>query len=148
MHFEGTVSIKAPREAVWAFLTDANAAAQCAPGLESLEVADETHFSVVVRTGVGPVKGRFTFNVTWLELSEPTRARFQARGKLPGSAVDMESSMNLSESDGGTTTMEWLSEVKVNGLLASVGARLMQGAAEKTTNEMFECIRHRLESGE
>lgn len=146
MHCEGTLAIRAPRSAVWAFLTDPNAAAQCAPGLESLEVGDDTHFTAVVRTGVGPVKGRFTFNVTWLEQSELTRARFQARGKVPGSAVDMESSMSLSEAGDGITTMDWQSEVKVSGMLASVGARLMQGAAEKTTNDMFECIRLKLEA--
>jgi carbon monoxide dehydrogenase subunit G len=99
-----------------------------------------------MRTGVGPVKGRFTFNVTWTELDHPARARFQARGKVSGSAVDMVSSMVLDDAGPGTTTMRWESEVKVSGMLASVGARLLQGAAEKTTNEMFECIRQKLEA--
>ena len=131
---------------MWEFLTDPNVAGQCAPGLERLDILDDTRFSAVVRTGVGPVKGRFTFNIMWTERTAPSRARFQVRGKVPGSAVDMQASVELEESSEGGTTMRWQSDVKVNGMLASVGGRLMQSAAEKTTNEMFDCIRQKLES--
>ena len=133
---------------MWAFLTDRQQAARCAPGLEQLHVHDDTHFTAVVRTGVGPVKGRFTFNVTWLERDAQTRARFQARGKVPGSAVDMDAAMDLSDADPGTTSMHWQSEVKVSGMIASVGARLLQSTAEKMTNQMFDCIRQKLEASE
>ena len=84
--------------------------------------------------------------MTWLERDAPARARFQARGKVPGSAVDMDATMDLSDADSGTTSMHWQSEVKVSGMIASVGARLMQTTAEKMTNEMFDCIRQKLEA--
>jgi uncharacterized protein len=146
MRFEGTVPIRASRARVWAFLTDPEQAAQCAPGLEQLELKDDAHFALTLRTGVGPVKGRFIFDVTWLERRSPELAKVQARGKVPGSAVDMISSMTLAEADDSSTTMQWESEVKISGMIASVGARLLQGAAEKTTNELFDCIRQKLES--
>jgi carbon monoxide dehydrogenase subunit G len=146
MRFEGTVPIRASRARVWAFLTDPAQAAQCAPGLEQLELKDDAHFALTLRTGVGPVKGRFIFDVTWLERRSPEFAKVQARGKVPGSAVDMISSMTLAEADDSSTTMQWESEVKISGMIASVGARLLQGAAEKTTNELFDCIRQKLES--
>lgn len=38
MRFNGTVTINAPRERVWKFLTDPRELMQCAPGLESLDV--------------------------------------------------------------------------------------------------------------
>src|SRR5204863_7457199 len=38
MNFKGTVTINAPREKVWAFLTDPSRLTECAPGLESLDV--------------------------------------------------------------------------------------------------------------
>jgi carbon monoxide dehydrogenase subunit G len=148
VHFEGTVPIKASREKVWAFLTDPQTASQCAPGLEKLEIVDDSNFTAVVRTGVGPVKGRFTFNVTWLERDAPSRARIQARGKIPSSAVDMEAAMDLTDGDDGTTTMRWQSEVKISGMIASVGARLMQSAAEKITSGIFDCVRQKLESAD
>lgn len=109
-------------------------------------MVDDSRFTAVVRTGIGPVKGRFTFNVTWLEREAPSRARFQARGKVPGSAVDMDAAMDLSDAEEGSTSMAWQSEVKVSGMIANVGARLMQTTAEKMTNEMFDCIRRKLEA--
>jgi uncharacterized protein len=147
VHFEGTVPIRAARAQVWAFLTDPEQASQCAPGLERLERKDDAHFTVTLRTGVGPVKGRFVFDVTWLERRAPEVARIQARGKIPGSAVDMVSTMTLSEVGEAASSMQWESEVRVSGLIASVGARLLQGAAEKTTSQLFDCIREKLEVG-
>jgi uncharacterized protein len=146
VRFEGTVPINAPRERVWAFLTDPRQAGQCAPGLEQIEVLDDDRFTTVVRAGVGPVKGRFSFTVTWLERTAPSRARVQARGRMPGSAVDMTAAMHLDE-DGAGTTMRWESDLRVSGMIASVGQRLMQGAAEKITNDLFDCIRQKLEAG-
>jgi carbon monoxide dehydrogenase subunit G len=146
MRFQGDVTIDAPRERAWGFLTDPHQVAQCGPDLQSLQVIDDQRFTVVVRAGVGAVKGTFTFAVTWLERQAPERARVQARGKLPGSAVDMESLMVLSEVGEAATSLHWEAEVSVKGLIASVGARLLQTAADRTTRDLFTCIKARLET--
>ncbi len=144
MRFEGTLDIAAPRERVWAFLTDPRQVTACAPDVQSVEVADPTHFRVVVRTGVGPIKATFTMNVEFAELAPPDRATVRARGQAPGSAVDMTNTLAL-DANGDRTTMRWASDVVVSGLIASVGARLMQGAADKTTQQVFACIKEKLE---
>jgi carbon monoxide dehydrogenase subunit G len=107
---------------------------------------DEQRFTVVVRDGVGPVKGTFTFGVTWLERQPPERARVQARGKVPGSAVDMETVMALTDLDDGRTLLHWEADVTIRGVIASVGGRLIQGAADKTTQQLFACIKSKLET--
>jgi len=146
MRFAGTIDIDAPRERVWAFLTDPAQVTTCAPDVQSLEVADPHHFKVVVRAGVGPIKGTFTMNVQFLELERPKHAAVLARGQAPGSAVEMVSNMDLSEFDEQHTVMEWSSEVTVSGMIQQVGARLMQGAAEKITQQVFSCIKAKLEA--
>lgn len=145
MRFEGTLDIGAPRERVWAFLTDPRQVTVCAPDVQSLDIADATHFKVVVRTGVGPIKATFTMHVEFLDLEAPERATVRARGQAPGSAVDMTNTLELS-ANGDRTAMRWSSDVTVNGLIASVGARLMQGAADKTTQQVFACIKEKLEA--
>ena len=42
MRFEGTVDIAASRDTVWAFLIDPNQVGSCGPGVESIEIIDET----------------------------------------------------------------------------------------------------------
>jgi carbon monoxide dehydrogenase subunit G len=146
MHFQGDVTIEAPRERAWEFLSDPRQVTQCAPDLQSLQIVDDQRFTVVVRTGVGAVKGTFTFAVTWLERQGPERARVQARGKLPGSAVDLDTLMVLTDLGGAATLLHWEADVSVKGLIASVGARLLQAAADKTTRELFACIKTKLEA--
>ena len=146
MRFEGTLDIAAPRDRVWTFLTDPQQVSGCAPDLQRLEITDSEHFTVVVRAGVGPIKGTFTMRVTFTELRAPERAAIQARGQAPGSAVEMQNVLELTEAAPGHTTMRWSSEVTVSGMIASVGARLMQGAADKTTQQVFACIKEKLEA--
>ncbi|TMC74700.1 MAG: carbon monoxide dehydrogenase subunit G [Chloroflexi bacterium] len=146
MRFAGTTDIDAPRERVWAFLTDPAQVTTCAPDVQSLEIADPHHFKVVVRAGVGPIKGTFTMNVQFLELDRPKHAAVLARGQAPGSAVEMVSNMDLSEFDENHTVMEWSSDVTVSGMIQQVGARLMQGAADKITQQVFACIKAKLEA--
>ena len=42
--------------------------------------------------------------------------------------------------------MEWSADVQVAGTLASVGARLMEGSANKMIGQTFDCIRAKLEA--
>ncbi len=146
MEFKGDVTIKAPREKVWAFLTDPHQATQCAPGLQSVEVIDDSHFKCVVRAGVGLIKGNFNFDVVWTELDEPNHASLTANGKIPGSAVAMVSTMDLADGDNGSTLMHWSSDVRVSGTIAGVGARLMGGVADRMTKDIFSCIQSKLET--
>lgn len=146
MRFQGDVTIAAPRDRAWDFLADPRQVTQCAPDLQSLTIQDEDRFTVVVRAGVGPVKGTFTFAVRWLERQAPDRARVQARGKVPGSAVAMDTLMGLTVEGDSQTLLHWEADVKVQGLIASVGARLIQGAVDKTTQQLFACIKSKLEA--
>ncbi len=145
MRFEGTLEIVAPQARVWGFLIDPQQVSACAPDLQSLEVVDAERFKLVVKAGVGPIKGTFRFEVRFAELREPEFAAIDARGQMPGSAVEMHSTMELADTGDGRTTMRWASDVNVMGTIASVGARLMQGAADKTTQGVFACIKSKLE---
>lgn len=145
MEFSGDVQMRAPREKVWAFLTDPHQVTQCAPGLQSVEVVSDTHFKCVVRAGVGMIKGNFNFDIEWLEMDAPNHAKMQANGKIPGSAVAMVSTMALADDGEGGTAMHWSSDVKVSGTIAGVGARLMSGVADRMTKDIFDCIRSKVE---
>lgn len=52
--------------------------------------------------------------------------------------------MDLSETADGGTALAWSADVVVRGIIASVGARLLNGFAEKQTQQFFDCIRERL----
>jgi uncharacterized protein len=147
MNFNGTVTIRAPREKVWTFLTDPNALTQCAPGLESLEVlVPNESFRAVASVGFGAIKARFTIDATWMDLDAPNRARMKMSGKAPGSAVNGSSEMVLSDGADGATLLTWSSDVTVVGAIASLAARLMGVVTQKLTSAFFDCVRAKIEA--
>lgn len=145
MEFSGTQTIAAPIEKVWAFLLDVNNVAACAPGFQSLEELGEEHWKAIVGVGVGAVKAKFTLDVTRPEMHEPEQMVVKGRGKAPGSAVDLSGDMHLTSMGAQQTQMEWKANVIVSGLIASVGARLLQGTAEKLTGQFFGCLQSKLQ---
>ena len=146
MKFEGTVEIRAPRDRVWAFLMDPNLVGSCGPGVESIEVIDETHFRARAKVGIGFISARFVVDMEIAERDEPNRAVIKARGQAPGSAVDATATMQLAGGEADSpTTMDWAADVQIGGTIASVGSRLIEGTANKMIGQTFDCIRSKLE---
>jgi len=145
MTFQGTVTIGAPRAEVYAFLTDPARVSQCAPDVQRVELIDEERFKVTARVGVGPIRATFALDVSWLERVAPESARARAKGAAPGSAVNLTALMTLSELPEGTR-LDWQTEVVVAGAIASVGARLLQGTADRIANQVFACVKQKLEA--
>ncbi len=146
MKFSGSVPIAASRDAVWAFVSDPTKVGACGPGVESIERLDETHYRAIARVGVGFISARFTGTIAMVELAEPDRAVIRANGQAPGSAADATATMTLRDGDdAGSTVMDWEADVAIAGTLASVGARLIEGTANKLIGQTFDCIRAKLE---
>lgn len=146
MHFAGTLEIKADRASVWRFVIDPQRIGTCGPGVESIEAIDATHFRAKAKVGIGFISARFVVNLELADAEEPIRAVITARGQAPGSAVDAKGAMHLSGPPDGPTTMAWEADVDISGSLASVGARLIEGTADKMIAQTFDCVRMKLEA--
>lgn len=137
LEFSGSPKIAAPREQVWHRLMDPNFVAQSAPGVESVDTLDPTHFKVISGFGVGSIKVRFTMDVELFDIVEQRSAKMRIRGKAPGSAIDVVSSMRIDDADSGASRLNWSATSQVSGKVASVGARLMEGTARKLTEQFW-----------
>ena len=148
MRFEGQVTIRAPREQVWRFLTDPEQVGACAPGVESIEILETAkRFRATASVGFGSVRASFVTEAEWLDLDAPTRARMKVHGNAPGSAVDALSEMALADGPDGSTELVWSADVTVVGAIASLAARLMGGVTHKLTALFFDKVRERIEAG-
>jgi carbon monoxide dehydrogenase subunit G len=145
MEFSGSQTIHASIGKVWAFLVDVNNVAACAPGFQSMEELGEEHWKAIVGVGIGAVKAKFTMDVTRPERQEPEHMIVKARGKAPGSAVDMSGDMRLTAVDDEHTRMDWKATAVVSGTIASVGARLLSSTVERLTGQFFDCLKTTLE---
>lgn len=145
MHFEGTFITKAPAEKIFEFLLNPNEISKCLPDLQSVDVKSEDKFDAVVKIGVGPIKGNFTFHLTVVEKERPKHARLKAQGSGSGSSIDLDATMDLESANSGTS-MKWRADTRLGGLIATIGQRLVSGTVEKTVNEFFNCIKQKLEA--
>ena len=147
LEFSGTPEITASREKVWERLMDPNFVAASGPGVESVEAVDPTHFKVVSGLGVGAVKVRFKLDVELSDVVPPERLRMTARGRAPGSAVDVVSNVRLEDAGNGRTRLHWAATSTISGTVASVGARLLEGTARRLTEEFWTDFARRVSAG-
>lgn len=111
--------------------------AQCFPGIKSFTKEGE-EYKVVGVTGIGFIKGEYKANVRFEKIDENKR-KIIAKGTGMNSNVDIDA---IAEALDGK--INYSADVKVAGVLASVGARLMGSALEKIINDLFNCIKERV----
>ncbi len=147
MQVSGTTVISAPRDKVWATLTDMEFVAACAPGLENMEVVEaDKKFRASGSVGLGNLKVSFTGDIEFVTLEAPHRAVLKGRGTAPGSAVEGTAEMRLSDDSEGGTLLDWTADINVLGTIASLASRMMGSVTQKLTAEFFGCVKQRIES--
>ena len=137
LEFSGSPAIAAPRERVWERLMDPHFVAQSAPGVESVEAVDPTHFKVISGFGIGSIRVRFTMDVELFDIDAGKSAKMRVRGKAPGSAIDVVSNLQVNDAGSGGTQLNWSATSEVSGTVANVGARLMEATARKLTEQFW-----------
>jgi uncharacterized protein len=146
VQFSGSTLIRAPRDRVWAFVIDPQQVGWCGPGVESIDSIDETHYRARAKVGLGPISASFSVNLELAEAVAPDRAVIKAAGQAPGSAVEAVGMMTLTGPPEGPTTMGWSADVTIMGSIAAIGARFIEGTAEKMIGQAFDCMRAKLEA--
>ncbi len=143
----GVERVGASPDQALAFVSDPNRVGRCMPDLEDLQVADARHFTATVKVGVGPVRGHLKMAV---EITpDPAKSNeldLAVKGSGMGSGIDMTSHVRVAPADGGATELHWTADAAVSGPLASVGGRLLEAQAKKTTQNMFAAIRAALQT--
>ena len=139
MKIEGTQKIAVARERVFAALTDPAILQKCIPGCEQMERTGDNQYSAKLTAGVGPVKGVFTATVSLADITAPSHYKLVVEGKGQPGFVKGAGELNLTE-DGQGTSLQYSGEINVGGLLASVGQRMIQGAANMMAGRFFTAL--------
>jgi carbon monoxide dehydrogenase subunit G len=138
MTFGGAPEIRATRATVWRCLLDPQFVGSTATAVESVEVADPTHFTVIAGLGIGSLKLKFKLAVELFDIVELESAKMRARGKAPGSTLDVVTSFRLTELAPDRIKLDWDATSDVGGTVASVGARLLEGTARRLAAEFWD----------
>jgi uncharacterized protein len=144
MKIEGTHESQHARAIVYQALTDPHVLQRCIPGCESLEKTDENTYVATMKAGVGSVKGTFKGNVRLEDMQAPTHYRMIVDGKGAPGFVKGTGIFNLEERNGGTA-IAYEGEMKVGGVIAGVGQRMIEAAAKMLAHQFFKTLENEID---
>jgi carbon monoxide dehydrogenase subunit G len=144
LQYSGQEQIGADPASVWAFVNDPEKIGRCLPDVIEVSVQDPTHFGAVVRVGVGPVRGKFTFKFELQPDEAARRINMKISGGGFGSAVDLTAGADVLPADGGGTTLNWAGSAVMRGPVAAVGGRVLDAQAKKLITQTFANVREQL----
>lgn len=143
MKFEGEVQVPISAEQLWNYITNPEKIASCFPGLKSLNKEGD-EYKVVGTAGIGFIKGEYKATVKFTQIDTLNKTvSLLAKGNGLNSNVDITALVTVLENP---TKLKYSANVKVSGILASIGARLMDSAVNKILNDLFECIKTKASS--
>jgi carbon monoxide dehydrogenase subunit G len=140
MHIEGTKRFTAAPERVWDALVDPELLADFLPGIQSLDVVDEAHWSAVMKLPKSPVSLTLRFELR--ERDRPDRARLHAQGKRFGGSAEVETSFDLTPAGAGTD-MAWAADISFGGTLSRVGS-VLRPVAQQQAERFVDRLEQRL----
>jgi hypothetical protein len=136
---EGEYVIPAPREKVWATLNDPDVLARATPGLKSLTPTGPNTFDALIELAVGPVKGSYQGKVRITEQTPPEKMTLIIEGSGRAGTIKATGALTLA-AVGDSTTVSYVGDAQVTGVLMSVGHRLFGGVAKQLAGEFFKAI--------
>src|SRR6185369_8271743 len=139
MKISGTQTFPAPRQKVWEFLIDPQRIAKCLPGCEKLEAVGENEYSSQINVGLAAVKGVYTGKVKLDEMRPPSHYKMLIDGKGKQGFIKGFGTLDF-EDQNGQTLVNYNGDIQVGGPLASVGQRMIDGAAKMMIGQFFTAM--------
>jgi carbon monoxide dehydrogenase subunit G len=135
--------LNAPRERIWQSLNDPAFLKLCLPGCESMEAIGPDQYQAILTVGIAAVKGKYSGTVTLSEKEPPQHFTMRVEGKGPGGFMQGTGVLELAEDPQGTK-VTYQGDVLVGGPIASVGQRLLEGAAKMMVGQFFTAVNKQL----
>lgn len=136
MKLAGHYTLPGPPEKVWDLLTDPVRLAKLLPGCERLDPDGPDRFKAAVKFGLAAISGKYAGTLEFSEKKPHQSLRMKISGKgIPG-FVDGSGLVELAGKSG-QTEVSYTGDAQVGGMIASVGQRMIEGAAKKIVDQFF-----------
>src|SRR6202041_128299 len=144
---EGEAVVKTSAQQVWDMLLDPQTLAAVIPGCHGVEKLSDTHFRADVTIGIGPVKGRYRAEVKLSDLDPPTAVTLAGHAEGALGFGNGERRITLSSASNGGTVIHYVYEAGIGGKVASIGGRLLDGAAKVVIGQFFAALARKAGGG-
>jgi uncharacterized protein len=145
MQLAGKYLLHAAPPKVWATLMNKDSLANIVPGISRLEQTGDFTFKSILDIKLGPVSGSFTGNLQLDDLQEPNvfTLKAQQNSKIGNASALIK--IILTAVGDSETEIAFDGDVKMSGMLASLGQRVMGGVSNTLTKQFFSNLEKELE---
>ena len=137
MKFTSSCVLPAPREKVFALITDPAVLQKCIEGCEKMIRTSEDNYDVHLKLGIAGIKGSYVGKVQLKDKKIPESYTLLIEGKGGPGFVKGAGHIQLSEK-GAETELHCDSESQVGGMIASIGSRLVEAVGKKMMDGFFK----------
>lgn len=137
MKLSGTYEINAPREKVFAALTDPIVLQRAIEGCEQMVKTAEDSYDAHLKLGVAGLKGSYVGKVQLKDIKAPESYTLIMEGKGGPGFVKGTAKINLLDK-GGKTELRYEADAQVGGMIAAIGSRLIEAVAKKMADDFFK----------
>ena len=139
----GELDLDADPQTVWDLLLDPAELAQLLPHCDVLERIDDQQYRGEVTLRIGPIRSRYRVDIQLSDLNAPHGLTLHGRGSGALGSGRGAGRMELAPTETGTR-LAYDYRIDVGGKVASVGARMLNGAARMVVDEFFNRLARRL----
>ena len=136
MKLTGTYTLAAPRDKVFAAVTDPAVLQRVIDGCEKMVKTGEDSYDAHLKIGVAGLKGSYVGKVELKDLKSPESYTLAIEGKGGPGFVKGEAKVQLADK-GTSTEVRCEAEAQVGGMIAALGSRLIEPAAKKMMDDFF-----------
>ncbi len=140
MKLQGDHKIVAPAQKIWDLLMDPVTLARITPGIDYLESVGTDQYDAVAEVKIGPVKGKFKGKVDVKNKKEPEAFTLVIDQKSKIGNAKAEVDIHLKEIDPETTTVRFDGDVRMSGILASTGQRVIGSVVSMLSRQFFTAL--------
>jgi carbon monoxide dehydrogenase subunit G len=145
MQLAGKYLLHAAPPKVWATLMNKDSLANIVPGISRLEQTGDHTFKSMLDIKLGPVSGSFTGNLQLDDLQEPNAFTLKAQQNSKIGNANALVKITLAAVGDNDTEIVFDGDVKISGMLASLGQRVMGGVSNTLTKQFFLNLEKELE---
>jgi uncharacterized protein len=140
MKVNGTATLNAPADRVWAALNDPAVLVRTIPGCEQLEAVGPDSYRMTITAGVASIKGTYLGDVQLADPQPPNAFTLKASGAGAPGTVNADVRVTLTDRGDGTTLLSYAADAVVGGPVGGVGQRVLSGVAKRTAGEFFQAV--------
>lgn len=148
IELQQTFQVRAPLDAVWAFMLDPQNVVSCMPGASLTRVIDDKSFVGTVKVKIGAVSAQYQGTITYAETDRAAGVvKMLAEGKERGGGTVRGTIVShLAPIEGGAATqVETRSSIDLTGKIVQVGRGMIEGVSGQIIKMYVNNVRAMLE---